>query len=242
MSEKLQWIKFILILLPSFLIIIPIFVYKYAKNNFPKRKYLITGMAMGLIISPTSFSMYGFYYIPYIGLIPGMLGLMLQLFHGEPGYKLAIYLGLLKPATVVEGTGHILLFIMDGIIWAPIYGLIGFILDIVGRQKALHNKAGDTNEGIMLETKKQKPYGLALTSLLLGLFNLAPFAIICGHVALSRIKKNDQKYTVLDRRIAMAGLLFGYIGLLLWFYIGLLFAGITRNWDLSFLFPFSNKN
>ena len=137
--------KFILFLLPSLLIVTPIFAYKYAKKNYPKRRHLITGIMLGLIIYPFSFSLYGFYYIPYIGLIPGIIGLMLLLFHSGPGYQLAIYLGLLKPATVVEGAGQILLLIVDGIIWGAIYGLVGFIIDTILQRnninKELHNEA-----------------------------------------------------------------------------------------------------
>ena len=100
----------------------------------------------------------------------------------------------------------------------------------------------EVNENIQIEMRKQKPYNLAVASILFGLLNLAPFALICGHVALSRIKKNNQKYTVTDRRVALAGLIFGYIGLIIWLYIGFLFAGITFDWNLSFLFPFSIRS
>ncbi len=68
--------------------------YFYAKVKNPERKGLITGIALGSIISPFSHGLYATFYIPIIGLVPGIIGLASSLFHGTPGYNITIWLGL----------------------------------------------------------------------------------------------------------------------------------------------------
>lgn len=130
--------KFIFLLLQTVLIVIPIIIYKHAKNRYYEKLYFITGIATGLIISPFSYGLYGFYYIPYIGLIPGMIGLMLSLIIIEP-------LGMVDRYISFNIEGQLAIHTINGIIWAIILGVIGFIIDILRKQrkqkKELHNKA-----------------------------------------------------------------------------------------------------
>jgi hypothetical protein len=78
-------------------------------------------------VSPVSFGLYllGFL-LPLIGMLPGLVGLVLTMFHGAPGYELSILFGFQERGVVVNGTRYIWL---DGIFWGVIYGLIGFIFD-----------------------------------------------------------------------------------------------------------------
>lgn len=70
----------------------------------------------------------------------------------------------------------------------------------------------------------QQPYGapterynvLAIVSLVTGILFISLVAIITGHIALSQIKKTQEK----GRGLAIAGLVLGYAGILL----GILFA------------------
>lgn len=108
----------------------PIFVYRWSMRSYPNRRGLVTGIAIGLVISPLSFGLYMTYFIPFIGFIPGMIGLFLKLFHGVPGFKVATFLGFREPGIVVSGIEHIPIEIINGIIWGMVYGLIGLGIDI----------------------------------------------------------------------------------------------------------------
>lgn len=113
------------------LAIVPIGGYYYAKVKDPKRKGLITGIALGSIVSPFSMGLYATFYIPLIGLVPGMISLVSSLFHGTPGYDIAIWLGLHKDRTVVHFPDNISIEVINGILWGIIYGIIGFSIDLM---------------------------------------------------------------------------------------------------------------
>ena len=66
---------------------------------------------------------------------------------------------------------------------------------------------------------------LGALSGVLGYFTAIP-SIILGHLFLYRFKRNPEEYTLQKKRIVYGGLLFGYIGFLLWTYIGYLFLKI----------------
>ena len=71
------------------------------------------------------------------------------------------------------------------------------------------------------EAKKadKKSRGLAIVSLVFGLMGnasalstLGIVGVVCGHLALHKIKKNPDKYT--GKGLAIAGLILGYFGIL----------------------------
>jgi hypothetical protein len=111
------------------LALFPIFTYRWSKRRYPNHNGLITGVTTGLVISPFSLGLYGSYFIPFIGFIPGMIGLLLTFLHGPPGFKVATFLELREPRTVVSGLEHIQIEIINGIIWGVVYGLIGQGID-----------------------------------------------------------------------------------------------------------------
>jgi hypothetical protein len=86
--------------------------------------------------------------------------------------------------------------------------------------------------------EKQGYYKLALASAILGFFFISLPAIICGHMALSRINRNIDKYTSTDKRMAIAGLILGYSWMLGWLYLSFLIVAVILNWDISLIFPF----
>lgn len=118
-----------MILILLVLALFPIFAYRWSKRHYPNHNGLITGVATGLIISPFSLGLYGTYFIPFIGFIPGMIGFFLTFIHGSPGFKVATFFGLREPKTVVSGLEHIQIEIINGIIWAMLYGFIGKGID-----------------------------------------------------------------------------------------------------------------
>ena len=116
------------------LVFVPIGGYLYAKRKRPERKGLITGIAFGSIISPLSIGVYAIYYIPIIGLVPGLIGLVSSLIHGPVGYNIAIWIGLHKDRTVVTFPTNVMIEVINGVFWGLTYGLIGFCVDLLRKK------------------------------------------------------------------------------------------------------------
>ena len=101
-------------LLLVLLIAILYLVYRWAKTNQPTKTGVLTGATFGLVVSPVSFGLYllGFL-LPLIGMLPGLVGLVLTMFHGAPGYELSILFGFQERGVVVnsnESWGQIFTF------------------------------------------------------------------------------------------------------------------------------------
>ena len=91
------------------------------------------------------------------------------------------------------------------------------------------NKQDENNN--QNQTKKKK--GLAIASLVLSIIGGYPWAstasviaVICGHIALYKIKKYPAVYT--GKRMAIAGLILGYLGLILAIILGIM-RGLIKN-------------
>ena len=137
------------------LALVPISGYFYAKANKPERKGLITGIALGSIISPFSMGLYATFYIPIIGLVPGLIGLVSSLFHGSLGYNIAIWLGLHKDRTVVDFPDNISIEVINGIVWAFIYGLLGFGVDLLRKKLKLRKQLASSHRSDELIPKAE---------------------------------------------------------------------------------------
>jgi len=76
---------------------------------------------------------------------------------------------------------------------------------------------------------RQKTSGFAIASLVTGVTCIAPAAIVCGHIALSKIKASAGSLS--GRGLAIAGTILGYVGLASYFFmlIPILFIG-ARAW------------
>ena len=83
-----------------------------------------------------------------------------------------------------------------------------------------------------------KEYKLAIASIFLAIFGLSLPSIICGHISILEVRKNQHADALTIKRMAIGGLIFGYVGLLIWLYLGLLGAAVYFNWDLKPLFPY----
>ena len=67
--------------------------------------------------------------IPFLGFVPGMIGLILVMIHGAPGFHLATALGLRAPNVVVHGIQHLYVDALSGVVWGFFYGAIGAGVD-----------------------------------------------------------------------------------------------------------------
>lgn len=119
---------------------LPILAFVLAKARFPTRVGLLTGVSLGAIVSPASLGLYALIHANAFLALLGLVGLMLSLFHGAPGYHLALRLGVVPAATVVEGGHALWVELLNGVVWSSAYGTAGSVLDWL--------RGGDTGRGL----------------------------------------------------------------------------------------------
>jgi hypothetical protein len=116
---------------------IPIGAFLWARRHALGRLWQITGLAFGAVVSPAATGLYGFYFLGPLAAVLGLVALPLAMIHGEPGYDLAIRLGLVQPRSTVEGAPGVYVEILNGLIWAVVYGSMGWLVDrLRSRKKA----------------------------------------------------------------------------------------------------------
>lgn len=121
------------------LILVPVLVYAAAKRLGTEHTAGIVGVAFGAIVSPWAAGLYTFYFASPWGLIPGMVGLVLELIHGVPGFKIALYLGLVPRGVVSGFRSEVIIESINGLFWAMVYGLVGSIMDRLRRRRTRLN-------------------------------------------------------------------------------------------------------
>jgi hypothetical protein len=124
-----------------FLILVPIAAYWLARRRFPKHVYRVVGIAFGAVFSPWAAGLYSLYFLSPWGLVPGMVGLALMLVHGVPGFELATYFGLIPPTVVSGLRSNVVIELLNGVVWAAIYGLLGFAVDRIRLKRAGRHQA-----------------------------------------------------------------------------------------------------
>jgi hypothetical protein len=100
-----------------------------------------TGIALGAVVSPAFFGLYGLYFVnPVVGLV-GLIAFPFAMLHGAPGYDLALALGVVPPRTVVAGIQHVYVEALNGVVWAVFYGHLGWLIDFIrARRQRLRAK------------------------------------------------------------------------------------------------------
>lgn len=110
--------------------LVPVVVFIWARRRAPKKLFRLTGVALGLVVAPASFGLYGLY---FVGPLPGLVGLLvgfpLMSFHSGPGFELATMMGLREPRTVVHGVQHVYIALLDAAVWSLVYGAAGWVID-----------------------------------------------------------------------------------------------------------------
>ena len=128
-------------LLLILLVAIPIVAYKWAKSHHPEYKTTILGLSFGTIVAPFSMGLYATFFIHPIGLVTGILGLVMVMFHGSPGYQIAIQLELIPSGVVTTESSNIIITIINGFVWGTIYGVLGYFIDKYRNIRQNPNKA-----------------------------------------------------------------------------------------------------
>ena len=87
------------------------------------------GIAFGVIIAPLSYGLLQLTYIPLIGKLLGLIGLVVNLTHGSIGFICLVGSGVLDPNTVLSAFQLVMINVVNGVLFAYCYGIIGYALD-----------------------------------------------------------------------------------------------------------------
>lgn len=112
-----------------FLAIIPICSMHLTKHHNIKNRWMWNGIAFGLVVAPMSFGLLQMTYIPILGKFVGLIGLIGNLIHGSVGYICLVGSGILEFNTVMTGPQLCLINLVNGIIFAYTYGMMGHYVD-----------------------------------------------------------------------------------------------------------------
>jgi len=116
------------------LIVVPIAAWLYARRSAPQFSATITAVAFGLVVSPVSMGLHGTYFLGPLNIVAAMIGLGSAMFHGAPGFYIVRSLDLVPPG-VIEGFGHFYVELVNGLVWAAIYGTLGWLIDRARRSR-----------------------------------------------------------------------------------------------------------
>ncbi|MBU0481778.1 MAG: hypothetical protein KKG47_11835 [Proteobacteria bacterium] len=112
------------------LAIVPIITYNLTDIYLPKRKWLWTGLALGMVVAPVSMCLLQSTHIPVIGKILGLGGLILNIVHGPLGYFTVVAIGIHEPGTVLSAAQLTQINIINGFVWGMFYGVLGYNIDL----------------------------------------------------------------------------------------------------------------
>ncbi len=111
------------------LTLIPLSCFELNKLINFKFRNMVYGISIGLVIAPVSFALLGFTYIPVIGKMLGLIGLLPHLTHGWVGYLSLIGTGFLELGAEITASQLVMINIVNGLVFAYIYGFIGYVID-----------------------------------------------------------------------------------------------------------------
>jgi hypothetical protein len=118
-----------MLLLLLLLVLVPIAARIWARKHAPQHRGAIVGAGLGLVASPVSLGLYATYFLGPLGIVTGLAGLVLVLWHVAPGYYICTTLGFVPTHTVVEGGSQVAVEISNGIFWGTVYGAFGYGID-----------------------------------------------------------------------------------------------------------------
>src|SRR5437870_1755101 len=102
MASAAEWLRFIGTILAFLSLgLVPIAAGRWARRRCPRWRHMVIGIGAGAVAAPFSMGMYLTFGIPFLGFVPGMIGLILVMIHGAPGFHLATALVLRAPFVVV---------------------------------------------------------------------------------------------------------------------------------------------
>jgi len=111
------------------LALIPISCFHLTKMFNTEDKWLYRGLSLGMVIAPLSYGLLQFTYIPIIGKILGMVGLIVNLTHGPLGYFCLAGTGFFEPGVLLSASEFTMINLVNAVIFASCYGMIGYSID-----------------------------------------------------------------------------------------------------------------
>ena len=112
-----------------FLAIVPLSCLYLTKGMKTKKRFMWNGIAFGMVVAPVSFGLIQLTYIPFIGKLLGLVGVIGNLTHGSIGYLCLLGSGVLEMNTVITASQLVMINLVNGVLFAYIYGLIGYAVD-----------------------------------------------------------------------------------------------------------------
>jgi len=87
------------------------------------------GISLGMVIAPVSFGLIQMTYIPILGKLLGLIGVIVNLTHGSVGFICLLGSGVLETNAAINAVDLIMINVFNGVLFAYIYGLIGYAVD-----------------------------------------------------------------------------------------------------------------
>jgi len=112
-----------------FLAVIPLCCMRLTKKRRIRGRFMWNGIAFGMVIAPVSFGLVQMTFVPCIGKLLGLVGIIFNLTHGSVGYIGLLLSGVIEPNTEITVAAFALINLFNGVLFAYIYGLIGYALD-----------------------------------------------------------------------------------------------------------------
>ena len=112
-----------------FLVVIPLLVNYFTKESNSKHRLMWLGIAVGAIIAPVSLGLIQMTYIPVVGKVLGLTGVIGNLTHGPVGYLCLVGSGVIETSTVLTAVQLCMINVVNGVLFGYIYGLIGYAVD-----------------------------------------------------------------------------------------------------------------
>jgi hypothetical protein len=101
---------------------------------------MICGVAFGLVIAPIGFALLHFTYIPLLGKLLGLIGLLSNLIHGSVGYFCLVGSGVISTGVSLTATQFILVNLVNALLFSYFYGTVGYLLDQAEAKRSLVRK------------------------------------------------------------------------------------------------------
>jgi hypothetical protein len=126
------------------LAIIPLSVFSLTKMFMPRRRWLLSGLASGLVIAPVSMGLIEFTYVPIIGKALGIVGVIGNLIHGSVGYFFLVSFGGMEPGVLLSASQLVTISLVNAAIWGSYYGMVGYNIDV---KLATEESSAEVHEG-----------------------------------------------------------------------------------------------
>ena len=112
-----------------FLAILPLSCHYLTRNRHVNKRFMWNGIAFGMVVAPVSFGLIQMTYIPLVGKLLGLVGVLVNLPHGSIGYISLLWSGTIEPNTAITAAELVMINVFNGVLFAYIYGLIGYAVD-----------------------------------------------------------------------------------------------------------------